>query len=419
MIKRSWKTLAAGLVLFGGVSGSQALLAGDVFTAGGDMQKCEKLFASPESDMTVQLASMSCLEQSCCAPADCCAPVDCGECGCGEGCGLYDDCEESLVNFGGWLQLGYHNNVVPLARRRNDPDIGSFNDHPHRLNVHQAWLYAEKEADGSEGIDWGFRMDVMYGVDASDTSAFGNPDGSWDNGGRFQRGAGYGWAIPQLYATLAAGDWSFKAGHFFTLVGYEVVTAPDNFFYSHALTMFNSEPFTHTGAIATYSATENTSLYGGWTAGWDTGFDQVNGGSTFLGGFSTSLTEKSTLSYITTIGNFGKRGGGQDGYSHSLVMDTAVTEKLNWVIQSDMVHIGTDRDFGINNYLIQKITDKISTGVRAEWWRNDGRSQYAATYGINIKPTDNLIFRPEIRYDWKDPNRGAETTFGIDGILTF
>ena len=124
---------------------------------------------------------------------------------------------------------------------------------------------------------------MRYGTDAQKTQAFGNDDGIWDV--TFDNGP-YGWAMPQAYLEFAAGDWSVKVGHFFTLVGYEVVPAVGNFFYSHAYTMFNSEPFTHTGALATYTGYENLTLYGGWTLGWDTGFDQYGGGSSFLGGFS-------------------------------------------------------------------------------------------------------------------------------------
>ena len=36
----------------------------------------------------------------------------------------------------------------------------------------------------------------MYGIDANDTQAFGNPSGSWDFNNGFDHGA-YGWAIPQ------------------------------------------------------------------------------------------------------------------------------------------------------------------------------------------------------------------------------
>ena len=132
-------------------------------------------------------------------------------------------------------------------------------------------------------LDWGYRGDLLYGVDAQKTQAFGNNSGSWDNS--FDNGV-YGWAIPQAYAEVAYGDWSVKVGHFFTIIGYEVVPDVGNFFYSHSYTMFNSEPFTHTGILGAYSANDCTTVYAGWTLGWDTGFDQYDGGSNWLGGIS-------------------------------------------------------------------------------------------------------------------------------------
>ncbi len=72
-------------------------------------------------------------------------------------------------------------------------------------------------------------------------------------------------------------------GHFYTLVGYEVVQAPDNFFYSNSLTMFNSEPFTHTGFLGNNLAA-SLNVYGGWTLGWDTGFSNTDDSALFLAG---------------------------------------------------------------------------------------------------------------------------------------
>ena len=36
-------------------------------------------------------------------------------------------------------------------------------------------------------------------------------------------------------------------------------------------------------------------LYGGWTLGWDTGFDQLNSGNNFLGGFAYALSDNITF----------------------------------------------------------------------------------------------------------------------------
>jgi len=318
------------------------------------------------------------------------------------------------TKIGGWAQAGYHN--------KSD---GKFNSHPGRLHLHQGYLYAEKAANGECGWDWGFRTDFVYGVDAQDTQAFGNNPGRWDFQNGFDHGI-YGWAIPQAYAELANGDLSIKFGHFYTLVGYEVVTAPDNFFYSHAYTMYNSEPFTHTGVVASYGVNDKLTLYAGWTLGWDTGFDQFDQGNNFLGGFSYALLDNVTMTYITSVGNLGWRG---EGYSHSVVIDFALTEKLNYVFQSDHVATDTDEandDVGINQYLFYQLNNCWAVGGRFEWWKRDAASLYEATAGLNWKPHPNFVLRPEIRYNWGDgiqqnidPDLAGGWIFGIDGIVTF
>lgn len=363
----------------------------------------------------------------------------CGECGCDGGrtdpladfWGADEPVKlfgttETGVEIGGWMEFGYLSDPTGLFTQ-GGPGVGDEDD---KLNLNQWWLYMERKADGSDGLDWGFRFDAMYGTDAQDTQAFGNDPGEWDFVNGFDHGI-YGFALPQAYGELAYGDLSVKLGHFFTIVGYEVVTAPDNFFFSHAFTMFNSEPFTHTGALATYSMSDNVELYGGWTAGWDTGFDEGSddNGSNFLGGGSFGLTDDLTLTYITTAGEFGARG---NGYSHSIVLEAQLTEKWEYVFQSDLVGTnggatpGVNNDqVGINQYLFYDINDCLAAGTRWEWWKNDGNSLYAMTYGVNIKPHPNFTLRPEVRYQWSPHDRGVvgfpvdETIAGFDAILTY
>jgi hypothetical protein len=356
-----------------------------------------------------------------------------GDCCLGDPCSLrshlVDDC--CWLDFGGWTQIGYHSNNTRLSANRGD--LFAFNDVPDQLNLHQQWAWFEKVASPTAcGWDWGFRFDMLYGTDAQKTQAFGNSDNSWDVS--LDHGV-YGWAMPQAYLELAYGDWSVIAGHFFTLVGYEVIPAPDNFFYSHALTMFNSEPFTHTGAVATYSGMENMELYMGWTAGWDTGFDQFNGGSNWLGGFSTALTDDVSFTYISTGGDLGWRSPNGTGYSHSLVFDFTLTEKLNYVLQSD--HVSADSapgfqavDVGINQYLFYTINDCWAVGSRMEWWKSNNVTGNATSFqevtvGANYKPHANVVIRPEYRYDWTNESAANATlgynqsVFGIDAIFLY
>jgi hypothetical protein len=338
---------------------------------------------------------------------------------------------ESTLNFGGWTQFGWH-----------DKSDGVFNTKPNDLQAQQVNLYLEKIADGSEGLDWGGRMDVMYGTDAPNTQSFGNLPGHFDydpTSPAFwaNRNAQYGWAIPQLYAELAYDKLSVKLGHFYTLLGYQVVPATGNFFYSIPYTFNFSEAFTHTGALATYKASDDVTLYGGWTLGWDTGFNQQNGGSSWLGGSSLKLTDEMTLIYISTAGNLGWIG---NGYTHSIVLDYVINDKWEYVFQSDLVEVNspagsvniftganqTNYDtIGVNQYLFYTLMTGVKAGGRMEWWKADGISFYEAAVGVNVTPLPNLRIRPEVRHNWcpNDALIGTpyanETIGAVDFIITF
>jgi hypothetical protein len=388
-----------------------------------------------------------CCEPQCGCDDACCDDPCCGDacgggcCGCLEGfslAGLIGLSECSPYEIGGWTNLAWYDNNVPLSESRGD--LLSFSDIPDELNLAQQWFYLGRKVDGSAGFDIGGRIDAIYGTDAQKTQAFGNPTSIPGTPAGFAPGFGtydasldhgvYGWAIPQAYGEIASGDLSVKVGHFFTPVGYEVVPATGNFFHTHAYTMFNSEPFTHTGALATYSGFEALTLYGGWTAGWDTGFDQFASGSNFLGGFAIDVVDNVTFTYINTYGNFGWRDfGGDDSYSHSCVLSAQLTDNLQYIGQSDYLNTDNEAEvqanglaaetIGLNQYLIYKWSDLISVGGRLEWWKAESTSYYEATGGVNIHALDNLVFRPEFRQDWA-PGIDLDTdTLAIDAILTY
>ncbi|MEM6472529.1 MAG: porin [Planctomycetota bacterium] len=408
--------------------------------------------ANDSIELVSHLAACDCGEPVCgCEDIDdCCDP--CGDScdggcatgcdsafGCDSGCSigsLLGDCclgdpwslfgEHCGYSVGGWVQMGYHNNALPL-----------FNSRPDEFQLHQAWVYAEKAIDTSCGFDIGGRIDYVYGTDGPDTQAFGIDNDHWDND--WDNGNDYGHAIPQLYMEAGYGDLSIKAGHFFTIIGWEVVAAPDNFFYSHAYTMYNSEPFTHTGLLATYNLSDDVTAYGGYVLGWDSGFE--DNGDSFLGGLSLGLSDDLTLTYATVGGRFadGPAGTIEQGYMHSIVADYAVSDNLQYILQSDVLSsedtAGTTvrESFGVNQYLIYTLSDCWAAGARFEWYNQEGVFSpvgqdddiYALTLGVNYRPHANLIVRPEIRWDWDDAQVAGldegddQTTFGIDTIFLF
>jgi hypothetical protein len=416
-----------------------ALTYYDSYYALGDEEEAADEAVSP-SDMPIASTPDATSSPAAAATAPYAACSACGDSGCGEcrsGCGccnlgdpwtlmghLHGDCEPA-VKVGGWTQWGYYNETN-----------GLFNQHPNKLNNAQSWIYMEKETDTSDGgWDWGFRFDAMYGTNAQFTQSYGNSPGTWDYLNGYDHGI-YGWALPQLYGDIAYGDLKVRLGHFYTTVGYEVVPATGNFFFSHALTMFLSEPFTHTGVLASYDVNDDVTLYGGWSLGWDSGFDQIDQGNSFLGGFAIPLVGDTKFTYMTTAGNLGFRG--RDAYTHSLVFDVPITDRLTYVAQSDYLRVNSlqEDNVGINQYLFWTYNDCVKFGGRVEWWKGDSgkgltfeqirdvvpfgtHSIYEITFGANLIPQANLTFRPEIRYNWAPFADYSETIFAIDMVATF
>jgi hypothetical protein len=201
--------------------------------------------------------------------------------------------------------------------------------------------------------------------------------------------------------------------------------------------MFNSEPFTHTGVLGQYQLSDDTTLHAGWVLGWDTGFDQFGGGNAFHGGFIHQLNDDIEVSYMMTAGNFGFRSANNDGYDHSFYIDMSVSDNLNYVMQSDYVNANgyngdptiDNEDIGIANYLIYSFNDCWGAGGRIEWWKSnsvtgEATSFYEVTGGINYRPHANVVFRPEIRYNWTPAEEAVnpdfnQAVFGVDAVFTF
>ena len=208
-----------------------------------------------------------------------------------------DDC----VDVGGWLSSGMYSNAWGSAD--NGPvGMKIIGD---GYTVQQLWGYAEKPVDtDGGGWDLGGRVDYLFGTDAPFFQAFG--DGSWD--AEWDTSDDYGAAMPQLYAEVGAGDFSVKGGRFATLIGWEYLEDPPNFFSSNSYSYFFAEPATHTGVLGTWEPNDSVTFHAGWTNGWDAGFTDNGGASTFLGGVTWSRCEHLSVTYACSAGTLSERG---------------------------------------------------------------------------------------------------------------
>ena len=307
------------------------------------------------------------------------------------------------VTWGGWLQAS-------ITANANAPQDGyngvmTFNDRANQVQMNQVYFYLQKAiAVNGDEWDWGGRFDGMYGSDSIFTQAYGTPYSSQANSSQYLNRGNWdlnlgshnnlynSFALPQAYASVNipfGNGIDVKVGHFYTPVGYEVVTAPDNFFMSKPLTFQYGEPFTHTGFLANYAIDENWTasaggVTGSATGGWDGNFNTQLGNWSFLGGTGWTSDEKDySLNLTGTAGNQSYSSPGNNSFwgLYSLVgKGNWLNDDLHYVIQHDHGYANNVINengqnvnaqwYGINQYLMYDIEDNLGVGLRAEWFRD-------------------------------------------------
>ena len=202
--------------------------------------------------------------------------------------------ELGIVQYG-WLEQGATFNSLSPMNRWNGPV--STNDRSNEYEMNQLWLGWERpvKTDGC-GWDIGGRIDLMYGSDWRYGECYGL-ETNLDAPNHL-----YGFILPQFYMEVGYNDLTVKMGHFAPSIGYEVVAAPGNFFYSHSYALGYSEPVLVTGLQADYKLSNHWNVIGGFNNGFNE-FEDQNGMLHFLGGAKWHNDEhKVSLSLMTDIG---------------------------------------------------------------------------------------------------------------------
>jgi len=371
---------------------------------------------------------------------------------------LFDDEEgknwlkDNQWKIGGNLDQSFTGNWSSPRDRFNGPV--TWTDRSNEYELNQAWIYFERATDTTKkDFDLGGRFDGFFGSNAR----FDTETGLENNNFKFNNNhAFYGFALPQFYLETAYKKLKIKWGHFISPVGYFTVDMTQNFFNTLPYTFQYGEPFTHTGALATYTVNDRWTLGGGVVRGWDN-FDGSGAGTRNLaaiGQATYTWEDKSSLYYFGIWSNE-PNGFGVDHssrYLQTLVYSKPLSEKLNYVAQSDFgiqtntnnaVGGGTSRWYGFNQYLFYVANEKVTWGINFEWFRDEegfrvggflpvlpGTPSTVATRGLPLNRVGyvgnffqatwgpkwqfhkNMFLRPNMRWDYFN---GVATT----GLLPF
>jgi Putative beta-barrel porin-2, OmpL-like. bbp2 len=329
----------------------------------------------------------SCGGKSSCDSCGCgCALLNWFPCGCsledmGEVCRLFKPCcEESQWSGAGWLAQGYVWNPYQPNDKFNGP--ATWNDRANEYQMNELFYYFGRAAKTDDCcLDWGARVDAMYGTSYRWNTSAGF-ESHWGNG-QF-----YGLAVPQLYGEIGYNGWDVKVGRWYSPVGYYVIGTANNFFPLLPYTFQYGEPFTHTGVIATKKISDDLTVGGAITHGWDS---SDNTGNPHAGGLATAtytIDDQRALAYVGVFGNepnfsgvnLASNGFGYTSrYLQTLVYTRKFSDDVMGVLQSDF---GTQHDavvpgqtakwYGANGYLYWNMTCRCQWGLNTEWFRDQG-----------------------------------------------
>jgi hypothetical protein len=338
------------------------------------------------------------------------------------------------IMFSGHVEAGVAGNIDGPANNYNFGQL--FTDSSNSFRVNQVMLTAEKDLDpAATGLDWGFKFQPMYGTDARITHSFG----LWD----LETHSPYQWDLVEANAqahlpVVFSGGIDLKAGIYSTPIGYEVIDATGNFFYTHSYIFNFGIPLKHTGVLTVSHVTSFLDIWAGVDTG-NQGFlpnrsGDNNSSGAFLGGFGiNNVVPNLTIlalahvgpqnGYNKNVSNTLINGAGQrqDANRHSQqIYDVVTTYKV-----SDAITVANEIDYikddlGVANcanrltchsgataegtaiYGIYAFNDQLSFGARGEVFRDDqgffvagfGSAQDFLRFERATTPGPNTVYAP-------------------------
>lgn len=318
-----------------------------------------------------------------------------------------------------------------------------FTDKANVPLLNQVLLTAERPLDPkAEGNDYGFKLQGMIGSDARYTHFLGELDRTIHDRNQFDIVEAN---FVAHFAAFTDGGVDIKLGQYSTPIGFEVIDATANPFYSHSYIFNFGIPLKHTGGYATFHVNDTLDLYAGGDTGVNTSLfhGDNNGVPAFLGGIGLNnlLDGKLTVLALTHIGaenpsnSVGFNADAEKRWINDIVFTYKQDDNNTFVaeanyIKDDGFHA---QGYGLAGYFIHTVDDNLSVAGRAEVFRDAngffvaafphpldfvnlekgqpatvigaGKATYSeVTLGLTYKPDvpdaiTGTMIRPELRYD--------------------
>ena len=340
------------------------------------------------------------------------------------------------------------------GRNQNDTInfIGENDDNTFTLENFA--LFLDKEATDDHPIGW--QMHTYWGEKAERITFNGQEDDT-DKNDRFAVvTANMSWNAPVLGKHV-----NITMGKIYTWIGYELVENIGNPNYTHGTVYNNAIPFTHMGMsfdVSEFLPSDKWGLTLYLVNGWDSYID--NNDTKSYGAYLTytpnddffislATINGAETSKTGTVATFNGRHESDNVFMYDIVMTYSLPQVDKLSLGFNWDH-GRAKNNGINTavgsegfnssdssahwwaavvYAMYDYTDNQQGAFRYEYFDDDdgakgfGHSMYTITYTHNITIADNLMLRPEIRYNKYNVSDGQEEagmglTHGVDSEFT-
>jgi hypothetical protein len=195
--------------------------------------------------------------------------------------------------------------TVNFANPYNKLNFGRlFDDRADGPMFNQSILTIQRPLDPkATGYDFGFKVQGMVGEDARYTHFLGELDYAVNTRTQLDVVEAHVLAHLPWVTPLSQGGIDVKLGQWVTLQGAEVISAPDNPFFSHSYIFNFGIPLKDTGLLTTTHVNSLLDVYAGITSGVNTSLGwpgDNNAAPAFEGGFGLNLLDGNLTVLATT-----------------------------------------------------------------------------------------------------------------------
>jgi hypothetical protein len=333
-------------------------------------------------------------------------------------------------------------------------DIRSFDRETNSFTLDNVEISVFKASTESDPIGFGFTTN--YG-EIAQRLTFLESDGRVDGAS-----GGDDFTVSQGFVTYKAPvgkGIDFKFGKFATWIGAELWESVDNPNFSRSLLYQNAIPFTNTGLVISYPLLDNLTATGYLVNGWDTFVDN-NDAKTVGYQFNWAIAENTSFIVNGSHGaeqneDIAEHADGNIRHFWDLILafkplaNTSINLNFDYGTEEGAEGIGsgffasptgnTGQWWGLSGIINQDLTDSVGVAFRGEYFDDGDGARlggfddgdgfdldiniWEITFTTNIKIRENLLVRPEIRYDEANQDifngRDNELTTAIDVAYMF